>query len=85
MIFQALAYFLGYALTGFLTTGYLQEDAPVIAPDENPESASPPVVDEPGFLDSLAEPWRIAIFLQCGLLIPLILLIMSTPNKYFEL
>lgn len=82
MMFQALAYFCGYALTGFLTSRWLEKDE---AATPTPEDGNLAPVDDARFLEALAEPWRIAIFLQCGLLIPLILMIMSTPNKYFDL
>lgn len=83
LIGQALAYFIGYGVTGLMISS--QSDAP--PPEEVP--ADPPVEGEektePMSIDSWAQPWRVAIFLQILLLIPCILLIMSLPLKYFDL
>lgn len=74
MIGQVLAYFIGYGAVTLMTPGD-EELAPI-------EGAP---IEEPGSLESWGQPWRIAILLQCAFLIPFIMIVISLPNKYFDL
>jgi hypothetical protein len=52
-------------------------------PAEPPQDNPP--VDQEGFLDILAQPWRVAILFQCGFLGLATFLLICIPGKYFDL